>query len=127
MCNLSDKFCPLGNKLIGFVYFFRVVQKNLVFVVGLTQRLADPEVRIVSTIYRCNSRILCSVSSLIKDIDGKCGVWSINKVVQHEKTLVLQRERLESLTGIHDIPYTGKCINRWIIIVLVDDFDWSSE
>lgn len=25
----------------------RVVQKNLVFVVGLTQRLADPEVRII--------------------------------------------------------------------------------
>ena len=27
-----------------FVYFCRVVQKNLVFVVGLSQRLADPEV-----------------------------------------------------------------------------------
>ena len=30
------------------MYFFRVVQKNLVFVVGLTQRLADPEVRLIS-------------------------------------------------------------------------------
>lgn len=28
---------------------FRVVQKNLVFVVGLTQRLADPEVRVMCT------------------------------------------------------------------------------
>lgn len=27
-------------------FLFRVVQKNLVFVVGLTQRLADPEVRV---------------------------------------------------------------------------------
>ena len=30
---------------------FRVVQKNLVFVVGLTQRLADPEVRVMSMCY----------------------------------------------------------------------------
>lgn len=34
-----------------FSFFFRVVQKNLVFVVGLTQRLADPEVRLVCYMY----------------------------------------------------------------------------